>query len=108
MQHFFQQTISNRFQQFDYGLLGNLAIYRSIYPPKYHLEKIAIPVVFYVGEKDDLVTVEDSKKCLDHMSSNIYRDLKVIENMDHMNFVYAWEAKSMVYDEVLRDVHKFL
>lgn len=100
--------MSNKFQQFDYGLIGNLAFYRSIYPPEYHLENVAIPLVFYIGEKDDLVTVQDSKKCLDHMNSNIYRELKVIAKMDHMNFVYAWEAKSMVYDEVLRDVRKFL
>lgn len=108
VQHYFQETASNKFQQFDYGLVGNLAIYGSTYPPEYHLENIGIPVIFYVGDKDDLVTVEDSKKCLDHMNSDHYRELKIIENMDHMNFVYAWEAKSMVYDEVLKDIRQFL
>ncbi|KAL5278233.1 LIPA.2 family protein [Megaselia abdita] len=108
VQHYFQETASNKFQQFDYGLIGNLAIYRSTHPPEYHLENIAIPVVFYVGDKDDLVTIEDSQKCFDHMNSDHYKDMKIIENMDHMNFAYAWEAKSMVYDEVLKDIRKFL
>lgn len=85
-----------------------MAIYRSPYPPDYHLENIVVPVVFYIGDKDDLVTIEDSKKCIDHMNPKSYREMKIIENMDHMNFVYAWDAKSMVYDEVVKDIRRFL
>lgn len=83
-------------------------MYRSSKPPQYHLENIEVPVVFYIGDKDELVTVVDSQTCFNHMNTEFAKDFKVIENMDHMNFVYAWEAKNMVYDEVLKDIRNFL
>lgn len=44
--------MAGKFQQFDYGIERNLAVYKSANPPKYNLGKVVAPVYFYVGEED--------------------------------------------------------
>jgi pimeloyl-ACP methyl ester carboxylesterase len=50
--HYAQTIMTGKFQQFDYGIEKNLAVYNNKNPPVYDLAKIIAPIYFYVGEED--------------------------------------------------------
>ena len=50
--HFAQIIMSGKFQQFDYGIEGNLLVYNNTNPPEYDLAKVIAPIYLYAGEED--------------------------------------------------------
>lgn len=56
--HYAQEIKSNKFRQYDLGLLGNLKKYGQISPPNYNIKKIVAPVALYYASNDDLSAVK--------------------------------------------------
>ncbi|XP_055903605.1 lipase 3-like [Eupeodes corollae] len=100
--HYFQLHESNVFQQYDYGLLGNMRRYNSRKPPIYPLEKVKVPVFLYYGGKDRLVHVQDIDRIVQGIgnSRGVYR----VEIGTHQYLIYGIGVERTLYDKMLQDV----
>jgi lysosomal acid lipase/cholesteryl ester hydrolase len=99
--HYAQVINTGRFQKYSYGLLGNLANYGTIIPPEYDVSKITTPVALFWGQNDIFADPRDVAilaKKLRSLKSNY----KVpFDLFTHLDFQWAVQAKSLVYDKLL-------
>ncbi|XP_055906400.1 lipase 3-like [Eupeodes corollae] len=100
--HYFQVHDSNQFQQYDYGLLGNLRRYRNSKPPTYPLENVNVPVFLYWGEEDRLIHKPDIERLAAKLP-NVKRVFG-IKNGTHQYPMYSPFIKEQLYDLVVADV----
>lgn len=105
--HYVQLTRSNSFQKYDFGKHLNQKIYGSNYPPKYNLYKISAPVALHYGSNDYLADTIDVYKLARELPNII--NLHNIQDPDfnHADFLVAWSAGTLVYNEVLRIMKKW-
>lgn len=55
--------VTDKFRQFDYGLIGNLKRYNKLTPPDYDLSKVTAPVALIYSSNDKLVAVKVRHIC---------------------------------------------
>lgn len=99
MEHFLQMVLSGKCQMYDYGLIGNLVRYNSTTPPEYHVENLTTPVALFWGVDDVLADPEDVERLIPKIPHLIYN--KKIENFEHLDFIWAMDAKSILYDDII-------
>ncbi|KAJ7524947.1 hypothetical protein O6H91_17G028900 [Diphasiastrum complanatum] len=96
-----QLVRSGGFSRFDYGLFGNLAHYRSIFPSSYDLSAIPadLPIMLAHGGQDTLADKVD----VSDLIASLQGDPQVIlvPEYAHGDFVLALNATTEVYDKVL-------
>lgn len=106
--HYSQHFNKPYFRQYDYGPLENLAKYGSLEPPKYDLSKVTIPVYLYLGQNDKLADSDDVG-CLIEQLGNLADVYTVPYDLfDHNDFLYAIDAKSLVYDKLIEDMDRVI
>lgn len=54
--HFGQEVKSGRFQKYDYGSNGNMALYNTTSPPDYDLSKVQVPIGIFWAANDWLAS----------------------------------------------------
>ncbi|XP_057334105.1 lipase 1-like [Microplitis mediator] len=105
--HFLQGIISQTFSKYDYGKTKNLEIYNLSKPPEYNLSRVTSPVALIYSEADwyaDPMDVDALSKLL----PNVVDKYKVdYQQFSHMDFLWATDAKSLVYDHVIELVKNF-
>ncbi|XP_065225614.1 lipase 3-like isoform X2 [Planococcus citri] len=95
------------FGQYDYGTAGNLMKYGSINPPKYDLSKIKVPISLMYSADDWLSSKEDVQMLVQDLP-NVYEIFRVpVQPFNHLDFIWAVDAKVLVYDETLRILDHF-
>ena len=85
LEQFIQNYLSNRFQQFDYGLSRNLETYGSEIPPLYDISAIQdIPIVLLSARYDEVCVPED----IDRVASEVSNSLVTHNSYEfgHMGF----------------------
>lgn len=98
--HYGQAITSGRFARFDYGAMTNLRRYYSRRPPSYNLDNIDSPMILHYSANDLLSAkkdVEELHKNLQHAHLHEVSHAK----FSHIDFVWAAEAKEIVYDNVI-------
>ncbi|XP_016839047.1 lipase 3 isoform X2 [Nasonia vitripennis] len=99
--HYGQEITSGRFQRYDYGPKGNLAIYNRTTPPDYDLSKVSVPVGVFWSENDWLASPVDVKRLYDRLPRKIL-DYKVdYPKFNHLDFLWALDAPKLVYAKLL-------
>lgn len=126
---------SGRFQQFDFGPIKNLLLYKNTTAPDYPLGKISAPVVLYYSLNDDFTTESVSNWILkvacvllkDVFLKYIYtlfyytQDVSEVHaklpnavtrriacpRFTHIDFLFQSRAKSLVYDDVLQTLKNY-
>lgn len=99
--HYGQGINSGLFRQFDYGLGGNLMKYGRLTPPEYPLELITCPIALHYSHNDWLSSPVDVELLARRLPSLIGKYLVLDPKFNHMDFVYAWGAKAVLYDTVM-------
>ncbi|XP_041969869.1 lipase 3-like [Aricia agestis] len=109
----YAQEIRNagRFQQFDYGEDGNLREYGTDTPPAYPLHKITLPVALFGALNDWLASDKDVTELYVQLANPIEHYIVPLKEFNHIDFLYAIDAPTLVYDKLLqlmrRDLGKF-
>ncbi|CAG7734755.1 unnamed protein product [Allacma fusca] len=99
--HFVQLVKQDSFQEFDYGFLGNLQRYGTLFPPKYNLTENNVATFVMWGLNDWLVKPTSAARNI-HELGNVTRSEAVKDKwFNHLDFMYAKNAKEMVYDHCL-------
>ncbi|XP_068082721.1 lipase 3 [Anabrus simplex] len=101
-QHFGQNINSGEFRKYDYGEENNLLVYGSRTPPQYDMSKITVPLAIMYGQNDIVVDPRDVAKTK-AVLPNVVAYLKVPdEEFTHIDFAWAINAKSLVYEDIIK------
>lgn len=100
--HYGQEHKSGRFEGFDFGLSGNQERYKKYTPLKYDLTKVTSKVALHYGENDWLAAVSDVDKLASKLQNMEGKYRVNHPKFNHMDFVWGKDAKTLVYDKVIR------
>jgi lysosomal acid lipase/cholesteryl ester hydrolase len=101
----FGQLANNgeKFTQFDYGKRDNLQKYGIDSPPEYDLSKITTPIMLHYAQNDWLAGVQDVEKLHQSLrSSNAQKFEVTFAYFNHLDFMWAIDAKKLVYDRMIQ------
>ena len=99
----------NVFRKYDYGWEENQSRYNgSMTPPHFNLSDISTPLYLFYGNGDKLIAEEDVLTLTQSLPS--CRGLHKIDypGWNHNDFVYAQDAKTLVYDTILNQMQEYL
>ncbi|XP_013200390.1 lipase 3 [Amyelois transitella] len=105
--HFGQLYNSNKFVQFDHGWLSNKRRYGTFKPPAYNLTAITTPVFLHYADNDWLSTPNDVDKLLKEVNSAVGKYRVPLAKFNHLDFVFAINAKELIYDRLLNIMKLF-
>lgn len=102
--HYGQEVMSGKFRQYDHGMLQNVGKYGTRTPPEYELSNVSAPVSLYYGNNDWLAAVEDVEKLRSKLPNvrDYYRVQK--PKWNHIDFLWARDAKNTVYDRIVENM----
>lgn len=99
--HYAQMVNSKKFVKYDYGKSGNLKHYNQTTPPEYHVENITTPVALMWSKNDQLADPTDVGLLQQKLKSLVTSYLVKFDPFSHIDFVWAIDANTYVYKEVL-------
>lgn len=105
MIHFGQVVRSRTFQMYDHGAL-NMIHYGQLFPPRYQLSRVTVPVSLYHSFNDWLAPPEDVQ-LLQNELPNVSLSYRVPQlAFNHLDFVWAINARSLLYDRIVQDLRE--
>ncbi|XP_046432851.1 lipase 3-like [Neodiprion fabricii] len=105
--HYYQHLSSGQFRQYDYGYVENFGRYQQAEPPAYDVSKITAPVALFYGRNDPLsreVDVVELKKRLTNVVASVAISYPAF---NHVDFVWATDAKRLLYDDTIELIHQY-
>lgn len=103
--HYGQSIFSGRFRQYDYGPVRNFIKYKRRTPPDYNLNNVRAPVAIYHSQNDWLATMKDTRILLKRLPNVVKNYIVPHEKFNHLDFIIGTQAKSLVYDELLKTMN---
>lgn len=100
------QTMRNVFQQYDYGPIGNLQRYKTLWPPEYDLSRVTCNLTLVYGRNDYLAVksnVDQIKRRVPHSA--------VVEvdhpKWNHFDFIIGRDVMPLVNDGIITRMRGF-
>lgn len=106
LEHFGQLMKSSHFRKFDRGYLRNQIIYGRMSPPDYILANVKVPVALYYAQNDLLVSMSGVEKLARMLPNVIDKYIVPMHKFNHLDFLWAIDVKTLVYDRVLENIQK--
>lgn len=103
--HFAQMVNSGKFQMYDFGARENMKKYNQTEPPVYHPSNVTVPVALFSGTHDWLVVPNDVSRLLNVSRTIVFN--KVIEGWEHLDFIWALDAPSQSYNDIIQLFNKY-
>lgn len=100
--HFGQLYNSKKFVQFDHGLVTNKFTYGTFKPPPYNLSAIRTPIFLHYSDNDWLATPEDVDKLSKEINTIVGKYRVSMKKFNHIDFVFAIDAKKLIYDRIMK------
>ncbi|XP_059059307.1 lipase 3-like [Achroia grisella] len=105
--HFGQLYNSKKFVQFNHGWLTNKRIYGTFKPPAYNLSAISTPIFLHYADNDWLSTPRDVDQLLKEVKTVVGKYRVQLPKFNHLDFVFAIDAKQLIYDRLLKIMAQF-
>ncbi|GLV35375.1 Lipase 4 [Carabus blaptoides fortunei] len=105
--HYAQSIKTGKFRQYDYGLVKNLFVYKSIHPPKYDLSKVTAPVALFYSRNDWLSAQVDVLKLYGELSNPIGRFVVTDGLFNHLDYMWGKDADTIVYNKIFALMNKY-
>ncbi|KAJ2944554.1 hypothetical protein O0L34_g3903 [Tuta absoluta] len=105
--HYGQLYKSDKFQQFDHGWISNKLRYGTFKPPAYNISAIRTPIFLHYASNDWLSTPKDVDKLANEIPSVIGKYKVTLDRFNHLDFVFAVDAKKLIYDRVVNIMGQF-
>ncbi|XP_044019383.1 lipase 1-like, partial [Aphidius gifuensis] len=99
--HHYQNLMSGKFRQFNYGEKENMKIYNSTSPPDYNLTAIDVPTVFFAAKNDWLADFDDAKKVYNMLANGKGFNVVNYESFAHLDYVWAKDIKKLINDPII-------
>lgn len=101
--HYAQEIHNNgRFQQYDYGTLGNMRQYGTMKPPEYEMTKVTLPIALLSAENDWLSGDVDVTRLFVQLANPIEHYIVPLKDFNHVDFLWAVDAPVLVYNKLLQ------
>lgn len=107
MVHYGQSIRSNRFRLFDHGSVSNLLTYGRLNPPAYNLRNVRAPVALHYSLNDWLAEPVDVHQLLRELGNVVGGFLTADPNFNHFDFLWAINARELVYNQVLEVMRRY-
>jgi len=108
MIHFAQGVRTNTFQAYDYGSPDkNQQHYNQTTPPAYSIRPMKVPTAIFSGGEDWLADPTDVNYILDNMDTQTLVYQKHIPSYNHIDFIWALTANTLIYADVLNLMEKY-
>ncbi|XP_044748342.1 lipase 3-like [Coccinella septempunctata] len=106
--HYLQQFKNGgRFRQYDYGVLKNKIKYGQSTPPEYNLTNVVAPVALHYARNDLATGYKDVEHLARVLPNCINLRMVPLEKFYHLNFIWSNHVKTLVYDEIFKDLTKY-
>lgn len=101
--------IVGKFRQYDYGKSENKKRYGQPEPPDYDLSKIKVPTFLHYSKNDLLAAVEDVDILAEKLPADALEAKILIpfDKFNHLDYIIATEAPSLVYDKLIDLMNRF-
>ncbi|XP_015834987.2 uncharacterized protein LOC100141961 [Tribolium castaneum] len=99
--------VLGNFRKYNY-VDRNVLYYGTEEPPEYDIKKIQVPVYIIYSSSDWATTAPDAVNLWNHLSEEARFGLKNVEVFNHIDFVYGRHARSLVYDDLVQVLNKFV
>ncbi|XP_026318135.1 lipase 3-like [Hyposmocoma kahamanoa] len=100
--HYAQEIHNNgRFQQYDYGPMGNMRQYGTLKPPEYEMKKVTLPIALLSAENDWLSGDVDVTRLFVQLANPIEHYIVPLKEFNHVDFLWAIDAPVLVYNKLL-------
>lgn len=99
--HYEQGVSTKEFRRYNHGPLKNLVVYGTRHPPKYDLSNILVPVFLHYSNMDRLAAIPDVNRLYKELGSR-NKMMLLLPSFNHFDFVWGINAKTLLYDVVLR------
>ncbi|KAL6438007.1 hypothetical protein ACFW04_004350 [Cataglyphis niger] len=96
-----------KFKHFDNGLLQNKKFHNSRTPPKYDVKEIKVPVSLIYSKNDWLANVKDVEKLYSELGNPYSLFLVEDKKFNHLDYMWAIDAKPLVYDPIISLMKEF-
>ncbi|KAI4471082.1 lysosomal acid lipase-related [Holotrichia oblita] len=106
--HYAQGIRSGKFRQYDHGFISNLAQYGSLTPPDYKTDDISAPVALFYSTNDWLAAVVDVHQLANELPNLAINYLVPLPKFNHLDFIFAIDVKTLLYDRVLAEMENYL
>lgn len=101
--HYAQEIHNNgRFQQYDYGPVGNMKQYGTTKPPEYEMKKVTLPIALLSAENDWLSGDGDVTRLFVQLANPIEHYIVPFKEFNHVDFLWAIDAPVLVYNRLLK------
>ncbi|XP_033740814.1 lysosomal acid lipase/cholesteryl ester hydrolase-like [Pecten maximus] len=103
--HYAQSVLHKNFLMYDFGSSeANLDHYNQTTPPAWNASLVKTPTVVYSGAKDWLADPTDVTALLPEITNLVAS--KVMDEWEHLDFIWAMDAPQQVYNDVIRRIHE--
>ncbi|EGG25252.1 carboxylic ester hydrolase [Cavenderia fasciculata] len=110
MQHWAQGVREKQFQAFDYGSSSaNILHYNDPAPPVYDVRNFpsSVKVALFSGGMDELADPIDVSDLVKQLPSSSLLVWKIIPNYAHLDYVWAIDANTVIYQDVVQLIQKY-
>ncbi|XP_011702567.1 PREDICTED: lipase 1-like, partial [Wasmannia auropunctata] len=107
LHHYFQNIITEKFQAYDYGHFNNYKQYGQITPIMYDLKKITAPLALFYGANDLRTPKSSVLETYRHLPNIIVLEENPYKLFNHMDFLWAIDAKTLMYDRLIELLQEF-
>lgn len=107
MIHYGQSIRSSRFRQFDHGAISNMLTYGRLTPPAYNLGNVRAPVALHYSLNDWLAEPVDVQRLFRELGNVVGGFVTADPRFNHFDFLWAIDARSLVYNQVIEIMRRF-
>ncbi|XP_071568728.1 lipase 3-like isoform X1 [Temnothorax nylanderi] len=107
LEHFYQNIRMKDFRNYDYGIAENYKRYKQKTAPSYDLKKITAPIILFYSANDMIVTKENVLELGKRLPNVLLTEEVPYKLFNHLDFTWAINAKTLLYDRVLELIQKF-
>lgn len=105
--HYGQLIRSAKFRRYDLGVIANKIEYGSILPPRYDLNKIKAPVGLHYSLNDWLADPKDVQELQIGLGNVVESHIISDKKFNHLDFLWAIDARKLVYNKVVSMMKRF-
>ena len=103
-----QNIVDNKFCQCNFPTVEqNIQHYGKTTPPCADISRIQVPTAFFHGGNDYLADTQDVDLLLSQFPQHLKRFTKFIPSYNHGDFLFAYNARETVYQDILSLLEKY-
>ncbi|KAH0950683.1 hypothetical protein HN011_001245 [Eciton burchellii] len=105
--HYYQNIVTRDFQSYDYGPLSNYEKYKQKTPITYDLRKIVTSLALFYSANDALATKTNVLRLYKQLPHVVLLEENSYKSFNHFDFLWAIDAKTLLYDHLIEVLQKF-